>query len=106
MPLPTSQLTKVCSYWSCACRRGENGFFRIVTSAFRGGEGDKYNLGLETDCAFGAVAGWEDAANLGIYDEPDVEDDSEDNSMAGLFRRFAGGVTHDVSRRMRGFATA
>lgn len=77
-----------------------------MTSAFKGGEGDKYNLGLESDCAFGAVAGWEDAANLGIYDEPDGDADSEDSSIAGLFRRFAGGVSRDVSRRMRGFAAA
>jgi cathepsin X len=34
---------------------GELGFLRIVTSAFDDGNGDLYNLALETDCAFGVV---------------------------------------------------
>jgi len=33
---------------------GENGFFRIVTSAYKDG-GDKYNLGIEDDCSYGDV---------------------------------------------------
>ncbi|CAF0905502.1 unnamed protein product [Brachionus calyciflorus] len=31
---------------------GEQGFFRIVTSSYKNG-GNKYNLGIETDCAYG-----------------------------------------------------
>ena len=31
---------------------GEKGWLRIVTSAYKGGEGDDYNLGIETGCAF------------------------------------------------------
>lgn len=31
---------------------GENGWFRIVTSKFKGGCGDKFNLGIETMCAW------------------------------------------------------
>lgn len=31
---------------------GEYGWFRIVTSTFKGGEGDKYNLGIESGCMF------------------------------------------------------
>jgi cathepsin X len=31
---------------------GEKGWLRIVTSAYKGGEGDKYNLGIESGCAF------------------------------------------------------
>lgn len=62
-------------YLCCACRIvrnswgepwGESGFFRIVTSAFDIGHGNKYNLGIETDCAFGVVDRWEDAANMGF----------------------------------------
>lgn len=88
---------------ACSCCRGENGFFRIVTSAFDGGKGDEYNLGLETDCAFGAVSGWEDASNLGVYDGPDGDEGENGvNGIAGMFRR----VSSDVTRRMRGFATA
>lgn len=34
---------------------GENGFFRIVTSTFKGGKGDEYNLGIEKNCAYGDV---------------------------------------------------
>eukprot|EP00054_Salpingoeca_dolichothecata_P031798 m.264650 g.264650 ORF g.264650 m.264650 type:complete len:293 (-) comp28071_c0_seq1:56-934(-) len=32
---------------------GDRGFFQIVTSAYKNGEGDKYNLAIEQDCAWG-----------------------------------------------------
>merc|ERR1711976_1052723 len=32
---------------------GESGWYRTVTSAYKNGEGSKYNLGIEKDCAFG-----------------------------------------------------
>eukprot|EP00730_Choanoeca_flexa_P004303 TRINITY_DN11657_c0_g1_i1.p1 TRINITY_DN11657_c0_g1~~TRINITY_DN11657_c0_g1_i1.p1 ORF type:complete len:286 (+),score=63.76 TRINITY_DN11657_c0_g1_i1:1720-2577(+) len=32
---------------------GEQGYFRIVTSKFKGGKGDDYNLAIEQDCAWG-----------------------------------------------------
>ena len=31
---------------------GEEGWLRIVTSAYKGGKGDDYNLAIEQDCAF------------------------------------------------------
>lgn len=31
---------------------GESGWFQIVTSKYKDGTGNKYNLGIETDCAF------------------------------------------------------
>lgn len=31
---------------------GEQGWFRIVTSEYKGEEGNSYNLGIEQDCAF------------------------------------------------------
>ncbi|KAL3119043.1 hypothetical protein niasHT_003826 [Heterodera trifolii] len=31
---------------------GETGWFRIVTSIYRGGRGDQYNLGIERECYF------------------------------------------------------
>ncbi|XP_072168974.1 cathepsin Z-like [Diadema setosum] len=31
----------------------EHGWFRIVTSSYKGGQGDHYNLGIESSCAFG-----------------------------------------------------
>ncbi|CAH1778557.1 unnamed protein product, partial [Owenia fusiformis] len=31
---------------------GESGWFRIVTSMYKGGEGDHYNLGIEKSCAY------------------------------------------------------
>lgn len=52
---------------------GEDGFFRIVTSAFKKGHGNKYNLGIETDCAFGVVDRWEDAANMGFPDSAESD---------------------------------
>lgn len=91
---------------------GETGFFRIVTSAFRDGQGDDYNLGLETDCAFGAVAGWEDAANLGVFDGPDGEEpqpaaatSSSSGSSNGLMGLLFGRAAA-LHRRMGGFAAA
>jgi len=32
---------------------GENGWFRIVTSLYKNGKGNYYNLGIEGQCAFG-----------------------------------------------------
>ncbi|XP_033626743.1 cathepsin Z-like [Asterias rubens] len=34
---------------------GEKGWFRIVTSAYKGGTGDNYNLAIEDNCSFGDV---------------------------------------------------
>ncbi|KAH9525510.1 hypothetical protein Btru_001590 [Bulinus truncatus] len=34
---------------------GEDGWFRIVTSTFKGGKGNEYNLGIEKNCAYGDV---------------------------------------------------
>ncbi|XP_064610725.1 cathepsin Z-like [Liolophura sinensis] len=34
---------------------GDNGWFKIVTSAYEGGKGDEYNLGIEQRCGFGDV---------------------------------------------------
>ena len=31
---------------------GEKGWFRIVTSAYKGGKGGQYNLGVEDNCAW------------------------------------------------------
>lgn len=31
---------------------GEVGFFRIVTSAYKNGKGDNYNLAIESNCAY------------------------------------------------------
>uniref|UniRef100_A0A7S3QLA0 cathepsin X n=1 Tax=Dunaliella tertiolecta TaxID=3047 RepID=A0A7S3QLA0_DUNTE len=45
---------------------GEAGFMRIVTSAYKDGRGNDYNLGIEADCAFGVPAGWVSAAELGF----------------------------------------
>ena len=36
---------------------GELGFLRIVTSAYDDGRGGSYNLGIERECAYGAVDG-------------------------------------------------
>ncbi len=32
--------------------QGENGWFRIVTSAYQGGKGKLYNLAIEDSCAY------------------------------------------------------
>ena len=44
-------------YWLVRNSRGttwgEGGWFRIVTSSYKEGKGDLYNLGIETGCIFG-----------------------------------------------------
>jgi hypothetical protein len=45
---------------------GEEGFFRIVTSAYKGGKGNEYNLALEDSCGWAVPGHWERAANLGF----------------------------------------
>lgn len=45
---------------------GEKGFFRIVTSAYKGGRGGDYNLALELQCGFGVPATWERASTLDV----------------------------------------
>lgn len=37
---------------------GEKGFFRIVTSAYKNGNGHAYNLLLEDDCGWATPSGW------------------------------------------------
>ncbi|XP_059149684.1 cathepsin Z-like [Physella acuta] len=34
---------------------GENGWFRIVTSTYKNGQGNNYNLAIESNCAYGDV---------------------------------------------------
>jgi cathepsin X len=52
---------------------GEQGFFRIVTSAAMEGKGDWYNLGIESSCGWAVPAGWKAAKDLGFNDD-DWED--------------------------------
>jgi len=32
---------------------GEQGWFRLPTSTYKGGKGDYYNIGIEKDCSWG-----------------------------------------------------
>lgn len=36
-----------------SCFQGEHGWARIVTSAYKGGKGNWFNLGIEKNCAYG-----------------------------------------------------
>ncbi|XP_066290988.1 cathepsin Z-like isoform X2 [Branchiostoma lanceolatum] len=36
---------------------GESGWFKIVTSLYKNGEGNKYNLGIEENCSYGDIVG-------------------------------------------------
>ena len=44
----------------------DEGFFKIVTSAYKDGQGDDWNLGLERGCAWATIKGWELASKLGF----------------------------------------
>ena len=45
---------------------GEQGFFRTVTSAYRSGTGNSYNMGIELECGWGVPAKLASAASLGF----------------------------------------
>eukprot|EP00878_Enallax_costatus_P022790 GHUV01024201.1.p1 GENE.GHUV01024201.1~~GHUV01024201.1.p1 ORF type:complete len:156 (+),score=36.47 GHUV01024201.1:1207-1674(+) len=88
---------------------GESGFFRIVTSAFNNGRGDKYNLGIETDCAFGVVDRWEDAANLGFPTQDEADDINEHTNVfeiaAARFKQMLPSFAKPQGVSMRGAGT-
>ena len=45
--------TKTIKCLCCFVFQAEQGWFRIVTSTYKGGSGNDYNLGIEKQCAFG-----------------------------------------------------
>lgn len=45
---------------------GEGGLFRIVTSNAMQGQGDKFNLAIESDCGWAVPLGWKPAKELGF----------------------------------------
>lgn len=57
-------------YWivrnSWGAAYADDGFFNIVTSAFRGGRGADYNLALERGIAWAVPGDWVDAADVGF----------------------------------------
>jgi len=48
---------------------GEQGFFRIVTSAAFDGRGNDYNLAIEGSCGWAVPTGWKKASDLGFGDD-------------------------------------
>lgn len=48
---------------------GEQGFFRIPTSAAFDGAGNDYNLAIETSCGWAVPGGWKSARELGFGDD-------------------------------------
>ncbi|GIL70709.1 hypothetical protein Vretifemale_1425, partial [Volvox reticuliferus] len=57
---------------------GEAGFMKVVTSAYRQGNGDLYNLGIEAECSFGVPDRWVPARELGFG--------SDDDNLATVLR--------------------
>ena len=53
---------------------GEEGFFRIPTSAAFEGNGNDYNLGIEGSCGWAVPESWIEAKDLGF------DDGSEDST--------------------------
>ena len=54
---------------------GEEGFFRIVTSAAFAGQGNDYNLAIESGCGWAVPAGWKKASELGFGDDDEDQTD-------------------------------
>lgn len=48
------------------CPLFRQGFFRIVTSAYKSGKGGEYNLALEQQCGWATPAAWERASQLDV----------------------------------------
>jgi hypothetical protein len=63
-----------------------------VTSAFAHGQGAKLNLGIETDCAFGVVSGWADAASLALGGGAERDDAASSAAQAADRPRRMGAV--------------
>lgn len=40
------------SWFFFVCVQGENGWAKLVTSLYKEGQGNDYNLAVETDCHF------------------------------------------------------
>ena len=55
----------------------ERGFFRIVTSSYKGGNGDDYNLAVESTCGWGVPKEWKKASELGFGSMQDLYQPSE-----------------------------
>ncbi|KXZ43314.1 hypothetical protein GPECTOR_94g636 [Gonium pectorale] len=53
---------------------GEAGFMKLVTSNYKDGEGELYNLGIETECSFGVPDRWVPAKELGFGPDSDEYD--------------------------------
>ncbi|KAG2485845.1 hypothetical protein HYH03_015428 [Edaphochlamys debaryana] len=80
---------------------GESGFMKLVTSAYKDGTGDLYNLAIETECAFGVPDSWVPARELGFG--PDdfsaasaklvTRDAAGSKKAAGANRKILPGVT-------------
>ena len=60
-------------YWiilnSWGAAYADDGFFKIVTSAFRGERGSRYNLAMETGVAWAVPGDWVEAEDLGFVQE-------------------------------------
>lgn len=52
--------------WGEQYNGAERGFFRIVTSAYKDGRGDDYNLAVEEGCGWGVPSAWKQASELGF----------------------------------------
>ena len=55
----------------------EKGFFRIVTSSYKGGNGDNYNLAVESTCGWGVPKEWKKASELGFGSMQDLYQPSD-----------------------------
>lgn len=52
--------------WGEQYNGNERGFFRIVTSAYKDGTGNDYNLAIEEGCGWGVPSAWKQASELGF----------------------------------------
>eukprot|EP00798_Chlamydomonas_sp_ICE-L_P000601 gene601-2027_t len=66
---------------------GEDGFARVVTSAYAKGQGNLYNMGIERECYFGVPSGWVQAKDLGFGPSDQATESDSDTDTEVDFSR-------------------
>ena len=80
--MPLSRIVR--NSWGAEYNLPEQGFFRIVTSTYKDGQGNDYNLAIEQSCGWGVPSTWKKATELGFGAMQDLY---EPSIVPGKFSR-------------------